>query len=219
MASEYGVLRSQLSKANFPAVIENARINKRALSFLTALTYDQDKVISWRAVEAIGLSASQIAEHDPEYVRNHLRRLVWLLNDESGGIGWRAPEAMGEVLYHRPGLFAAFIPILVNLMDMEPKDAQRFRSGWLWAMSRLARVLTVEIWSVAPRIMTCLEDKDPQVRGMAVWCFRKMEYQIPQERLDSLSMDEGTVEVYHSPNLEIFTVSDLLKMAGNEFES
>ena len=116
MASKFNTLRNLLFEADFPAIIEIAGKHRRTLSFLTALTYDQDRLISWRAVEAIGLAASRIANTDPEYVRVHLRRMIWLLNDESGGIGWRAPEAIGEIIYHHPDLFAEFIPILIYLL-------------------------------------------------------------------------------------------------------
>ena len=97
-------------------------------------------MIAWRAIEAFGAAGAQIADRDPEFVRGHLRRLLWLLSDESGGIGWRAPELLGEALYRRPGQFAEFMPILASLLDMEPEDAARFRAGWLWAVGRVAEV-------------------------------------------------------------------------------
>ncbi len=34
----------------------------------------------------MGLAAGCISGDDPEYVRVHLRRLMWLLNDESGAL-------------------------------------------------------------------------------------------------------------------------------------
>ena len=36
---------------------------------------------------ASGLAARIIARRDPEYIRNYLLRLSWLIDDESGGIG------------------------------------------------------------------------------------------------------------------------------------
>jgi hypothetical protein len=60
------------------------------------------------------------------------------LTDESGGIGWRAPECIGEILYHNPNQFAAFIPLLHSLLDLEPEDAPRFRLSVQRAIARLA---------------------------------------------------------------------------------
>ena len=201
--------------ADFSAIVDYASGHKRALSFLTALTYDQDHTLSWRAVEVLGLAASRIAEDDPEYVRVHLRRLVWLLNDESGGIGWRAPEAIGEIIRHHPDLFKNFIPILVNLMDTEPEDAVRFRAGWLWAIGRLAEVRLRDAHSALPWIIPCLDDPDPQVRGLAVWCLGKIAY-LPADRLVTLQSDQEQVELYISPSTEAIRIGELAKRLATQ---
>ena len=87
---------------------------------------------------ASGLAVRIIARRDPEYIRNYLLRLFWLINNESGGIGWRAPELIGEILYHCPQ-FSQFFPMLISLLDLE-EDAPRFRVGTLWAIGRVAQV-------------------------------------------------------------------------------
>ncbi len=82
----------------------------------TSLTFVPNPLIGWCAVEAMGMGANRIAENDPDYLREHLRRRYWLLSEESGGICWRAPEAMAEIVRHRPVLFADYIPIVVLLI-------------------------------------------------------------------------------------------------------
>ena len=47
---------------------------------------------------------SRLADSDMEAARVIMRRLMWNLNDESGGIGWGSPEAMGEILAAMVGL-------------------------------------------------------------------------------------------------------------------
>lgn len=96
------VLRSWLAAWDLPAILAAAAQQGRLFGLLLALTYDPEALFAWRAVEAIGLAAAQIVDQRPDRVRNQLRRLVWLLNDESGSIGWRAPEAIGEILYRCP---------------------------------------------------------------------------------------------------------------------
>lgn len=209
MVSKQAILRAYLSSADFNQIRDFAGEHKRTLSFLTAITYDQDSTIRWRAIEALGLAASQIAEKAPEYVRVHLRRLFWLLNDESGGIGWRAPEAIGEILYQEPDLFADFIPILVNLLDMEPEDARHFRAGWLWAVSRLAAVRPKDVQGARPWVLESLDDPDPQVRGMALHCLGALEAAIPEKYAEVLQKDHGQVALYISPNLTMTSVSAL----------
>jgi hypothetical protein len=164
-------LRQILLERRLDQISELAAARRRVLSYLTALTYDPDPVLSGRAVEAIGVAAARIADDDPEYVRVHLRRQMWLLSDESGGIGWHAPEIMGEILYHRPQLFAEFIPIIISILDMEAEDVVRFRTGALLALGRLAQVLPLEnLRQAIPRIEPCLQNEDPQVRETARWC-------------------------------------------------
>lgn len=215
MVSDLSVLHNYLSNADFDSIQRLAKDQRRTLSFLTALTYDQSSAISWRAIEAIGIAASQIAKEDPEYVRVHLRRLIWLLNDESGGIGWRAPEAVGEILFREPELFKDFIPILVNLIDMEPEDARRFRAGWLWAVSRLAAVRPEEAKSAIQWVTPSLADSDPQVRGMAVWCLSRLAAPIPEKNYEHLRQDNGLVELYVRSNLISMTISELIDNASD----
>lgn len=210
MASEIEVLRGWLSRADFKAIVDYAGGHKRTLSFLTALTYDQESLISWRAVEALGLAASKISEKDIAYVRNHLRRLFWLLTDESGGIGWRAPEAIAEIIRQQPDYFREFIPILVNLMDTVPEDALRFRASWLWAMGRLAGVLQDKTQNVLPWIYPCLGDPDSQVRGMAVWCLRQLNHPFPPGQRMSLESDMGEVVLYIDHQTERTQIRELL---------
>jgi hypothetical protein len=216
MASEVETLRTRLSEADFEAIVGYALGHKRVLSFLTALTYDQDHTISWRAVEALGLAAAKIADTNPEYVRVHLRRLIWLLNDESGGIGWRAPEAIGEIIRQTPSLFEEFIPILVNLMDTEPKDAVRFRAGWLWAIGRLAAVHPEEALAALPWITPCLNDPDPQVRGSALWCLSELNLPLPEDVQKNLIVDQGQVETYISPNIKTIHIHEMARALAEQ---
>jgi hypothetical protein len=202
-------LRAWLADERDEAIIELAGRQKRALSWLTALTYDPDPLISWRAVEAIGLAASRIADDDPEFVRTHLRRLLWLLNDESGGIGWRAPEAIGEILRSRPECFTEFVPLLISLLDMEKEDAVRFRPGVLWAIGRLGQVMPGAVEPAIPWIIPCLDDSNPQTRGVAAWCLGQLGAVGDLSPLDSLLADESPVDFYTGGRLVRTSVAQL----------
>lgn len=189
-------LRDGLANQDYDDIVELAGSRRRVLSFLTALTYDLDPLISWRAVEVVGLAAGRISDEDPEYVRVHLRRLMWLLNDESGGIGWRAPEMMGEITRSRPERFAEFVPIVISILDLEEEDAVRFRAGTLWAIGRLGQVMPDAVQSAIPWIMPCLNDPDAQTRGMAVWCLEQLDAPRHLASHKALLEDESPVELY-----------------------
>jgi hypothetical protein len=206
-------LRDWLVNKRFAAIIQFAARNRRTLSFLTALTYDSDDLVAWRAVEALGLAAARLADDDPEYVRIHLRRLLWLLNDESGGIGWRAPEAIGEIIRNRPNLFGEFIPLLISILDLEQEDAPRFRAGTLWAIGRLGQVIPKELNAANSWIETCLQDPDPQTRGMAIWCLLQIHHTEPILHHASLLEDSTPVQLYTDSLLCQTTVKQLALQA------
>lgn len=142
---------------------------------MTARSYSRDDAEAWQAVLAFGRAAAEIAAEDPEYVRGHLRRLFWLVNDESGGIGWRAPEMIGAAIAAAPGQFGEFISPLVYLLDLEPEDAPRFRPGVLWAIAEIAATRPKEVASALPLIEPYLEDPDPLVRRLAEECRRRLK--------------------------------------------
>jgi hypothetical protein len=207
-------LRELLVTRQIEEIVDLAGRQRRVLGTLLSLTFDAEPLIAWRAVEAMGAAAAHIADDDPEYVREHLRRLRWLISDESGGICWHAPEAMAEIIRHRPGMFPDHIPIVVYLFRvMEEEDLVRFRAGILWAIGRLGDIAAGEIEAVLPSIVPCLDDPDPQVRGMAVWCLaqcRRTEFLAA--RKDLLS-DEGTALLYLDGRLVPRSVAELARQA------
>jgi hypothetical protein len=169
------LLRGLLRAGEFEKIVQIAGNQRRVLSYLTAISYEDDLQISQRAIEAIGMAAARLADDDPEYVRVHLRRQMWLLSDESGGIGWHAPEIMGEIVYHRAQFFAEFIPLIISILDMEAEDAERFRRGALYAIGRLAHSLPPQELARAKTLVTpCLNDQDAQIGEMARWCLEKL---------------------------------------------
>jgi hypothetical protein len=169
-------LRHWLLDADYTPILEIAENKKSVLSQLTALTYEEDTKISNNAIRASGLAARIISGRDPEYVRNYLLRLFWLLNDESGGIGWRAPELIGEILHCCPQ-FNQFFPLLISLLDLEREDAPRFRAGTLWAIGRVAQVAKDEMKPALPWIKNILSSEevtDIEVRDKALWCIEQI---------------------------------------------
>jgi len=68
------------------------------INSLISFLCSTDEKIKQRAVTVIGIVVSKLADHDIESARIIMRRLMWSLNSESGGIGWGAPEAMAEIM-------------------------------------------------------------------------------------------------------------------------
>jgi methylated-DNA-[protein]-cysteine S-methyltransferase len=211
-------LHQQLQHRNFDELADAAGRKRRILGSLISMTFDPDPLIGWRAVEAMGAAACRIAENDPDYVRQHLRRLYWLLSEESGGICWRAPEAMAEIVRHKPKMFADYIPIVVSLIQqMAKEDLIHFRAGILWAIGRLGPLAGDHAHTVLTEITSALDDSDPQVRGMAVWCLGQLrQTKFLAHRPDLLS-DQGPVDLYQDGFLNRTSVGHLAQQAfGHE---
>jgi len=209
-------LRELLDQGQVERIADMAAGKRRVLGTLVSLTYDADSQIAWRAVEAMGLAADRVARDNPEYVRNHLRRLYWLLSEESGGLCWRAPEAMAEILHHQPQQFVDYVPIVVSLItSMADEDLDHFRAGVLWAIGRLGPAAGDHVPAVLPAIHSALDDSDPQVRGMAVWCLGQLGLaQHLADRPDLLE-DQEPVDFYENGILRRTSVGELVRRASS----
>ena len=99
--------------ADFEKALESLRClpGRKAVNPLFSFLYHSDDLIRWHAVSAMGLVVSDLADNDMESARIVMRRLIWNLNDESGGIGWGSPEAMGETMAQHAGLARLFAAI------------------------------------------------------------------------------------------------------------
>jgi len=205
-------LRELLVEGHLEPIAEMAVRRKRVLGSLVSLTFDSEPQVVWRAIEAMGLAAARIAEDDPQTARNHLRRLYWLISEESGGVCWRAPEAMAEIVRRRPDLFADYVPIVVCLINnMAEEDLDHFRPGTLWAIGRLGPLASDRFPDVLPAIRDALDHDDPQVRGMAVWCSGEVgQVELVGSRTDLLN-DSGPVDLYEEGQLNRTSVGELAR--------
>jgi hypothetical protein len=207
-------LRELLDTRRIEEITDLAGRQRRVLGTLLSLTFDADPLIAWRAVEAMGAAAARIADDDPDYVGEHLRRLRWLISDESGGICWHAPEAMAEIIRRRPAMFPDHIAIVVYLLRvMEEEDLVRFRAGILWAIGRLGDIAAGDADAVLPSITACLDDPDPQVRGTAVWCLAQFGRTESLRGRSNLLSDEGTLTLYLDGHLVRRSVAELVRQA------
>lgn len=205
-------LRSRLAAYDLDGVVALARRRTRVLGALVPLTFDRDRLVAWRAVEAMGVAAECIQVRAPEAVREHLRRLHWLITEESGGICWRAPEAMAEIVARLPRDHEAFVLIVVHLLvETAEEDLEPFRAGMLWAVGRLGAVAAPHVADVVETMEACLGHPDPQVRGMAVWGLMRVGR---ADRVDALRGDDAGVELYVSGQLVQTTVAALIRRSG-----
>jgi hypothetical protein len=209
-------LRQLLEERDLDQIAELGADRRRVLGLLIAMTFDRDPLVGWRAVEALGAAAKRIAGDDPDAVRELLRRLYWLMSEESGGICWRAPEAMAEIIRRRPDLGADYVPIVVSLLtEMAEEDLAHFRPGVLWAIGRLGPAAAgSHLEAVLPAVVDCLDHPEPQVRGMAAWCLGQCGRGGLLAGRDALLADESPVTLYEEGQLARTTLGELTRRFG-----
>jgi HEAT repeat protein len=207
-------LRELLKQGRLEQVAEAGAHTRRVLGALVSLTFDPDPEIGWRAVEAIGFAAARLAADHPDRVRELLRRLHWLLSEESGGVCWRAPEAMAEIVRRCPGPGADYVPIVASLVvSLEPEDLERFRAGALWAVGRLGALAGAHAVPARGAAVAALTDRDAQVRGMAVWALAELGETAALAARPDLLRDHGPVDWYEGGVLRHTTVAGLTRRA------
>ncbi|MCK8603353.1 DVU0298 family protein [Desulfoferrobacter suflitae] len=142
---------------------------RKAVNPLFAHLCDPDERVKMRAVKALGVIVGNLAEHDAESARVIMRRFMWNLNDESGCIGWGAPEALGEIMAVSEKLAREYAHVLVsyvredgNFLEYEP-----LQQGVLSGLVRLAEARPGLLKSAALHIEPFLRSKNPVLRGLA----------------------------------------------------
>lgn len=172
-----------------------------------------DETLRWRAIQAMGRVVSGIADQDMEAARVIMRRLMWSLNDESGGIGWGAPEAMAEILLHHEPLAREYTHILVSYMreDGNFLEHPSLQRGLLWAIGRVARTRTQQLISLNAHIylLPYLQSDDPGVVGLAAWAAGAFADRQLATALTGLIKDQRPVRYFDGKLIKEATIGTL----------
>jgi len=145
-----------------------------------------------------------------------LRRLQWSLNDESGSIGWRAPQAMGAILAATPSTFAEFAPIIASMLDL---DETHFYPGVLWAIGVIAEDHAARVQFALWQIRALLRDALPETRGMAAFCLGRLRDAASRDALAQLADDAAQLRVFEEDELQTRTVGELARQACTRIEN
>jgi hypothetical protein len=165
---------------------------------LLAFLCSTDEAVKWRTVTAVGIVVAEMADRDLEAARNIMRRLIWSLNDESGGIGWGAPEAMGEIMARHPLLAEEYHCILLSYIrdDGNRLEHDLLECGVLWGLGSLARERPKLLEGSAPHVLPFLSSSNVTQRGLALRLLRNLKATVPAHTLDPLLRDQAEMTLY-----------------------
>ena len=190
---------------------------QKVLRQLFAALCSEEEEIKWHAVSIIGVKVAGLAETDMEGARDILRRMIWLLNEESGGIGWGMPEAMGEVLARNENLAREFAPILISYIrpDGNFLEFELLQRGVLWGIGRLAEVQPQRIQCLGAEgyLQPFLNSSNSSVRGLAAWVLGLIGGEESIAHLKNLLQDRAEIKFYKSHNFQIECVREVVGKA------
>ncbi|MCG6972580.1 MAG: hypothetical protein LJE66_05500 [Desulfobacterales bacterium] len=184
---------------------------RQAVNPLFSFLYHKDELIKWRAVTAMGAVVASLAHDDLESARVVMRRLIWNLNDESGGIGWGSPEAMGEIMVRHGGLAREYAGILLSYINEAGNylEYEMLQRGVLWGLGRLAHGRSELVGDAGDYIAPFLQSKDSHLRGLAAWVAGAISSEAIKPLLANLIDDEARISIFINMRIVERTVGQL----------
>ncbi len=193
-----------LKDGDFAALATQAGKDNSIFRILISLSYDRESVVSWRAVEAMGIVAGERAKTEPGLVRNIVQRILWMMREESGNNPWSAPEMLGEIVRNAPEEFADIAPIIASFHDEEI-----LRSGVLRALVRIGEVRADLVKDSSAVAGVYLEHSDAVTRVYALELVRTLMLKEFLPAAEKLKHDHAIVRIYSRGDFENVAVGKI----------
>ncbi len=190
---------------------------RRVVNPLFSFFYSGEERLRWRAITAMGAVVCRLADTDMESARVVMRRLMWNLNDESGGIGWGSPEAMGEIAARHARLADEFANIIVSYINPEGNflEHEPLQRGSLWGVGRLAHARPALARSAAAFLPFFYDSPDAYLRGIAIWATGPILEDRWRPRLAARLTDKAPLRLFLQMRITPTTVAELARVALN----
>ncbi len=191
---------------------------RQVVNPLIGLLYHSEARVRWHAVAALGQVVARLADEEIEAARVVMRRLMWSLNDESGGIGWGAPEAMAEIMANHERLACEYACILVSYLNPDGNFLEHhgLQQGVLWGLGRLAQAHPDLVTEAAPFIRPYLASPDETLRGLAAWAAVRMRRPALNAPLQALRDDPARTTIFEQGRLMEHTIGELAAAQPND---
>jgi hypothetical protein len=158
---------------------------------------------------------ARLADENMESARVMMRRLMWNLNDESGGIGWGSPEAMGETMALHAGLAREFSRILRSYVrpDENFLEHAMLQQGVLWGIGRLAQVRPEQLPETDIFVLPFLGSADAPHRGLSAWVLGNLRSRAAVPDLEHMIQDPAEIRFFNELELATVSVGVLARVA------
>ncbi len=182
-----------LMQRDFERVLDLCQMERQALKALQRNLYSIEEKLLWPAIEAIAvIMETWWLSGDEEKVREYIRKLLWSINDESGGIGWNAPQTIAETIVRIPELVDPYGSIIIDRTMKEPLLVQ----NGLWAIGRLGRRIESDLGFFKEVVLENFESDNPHTLALAAWAMGEAAFKPALPMLESLRMRPELVRIY-----------------------
>ena len=202
------LITDYIAGQNYDAIVEIGQENNaKALRFVQMNIWgDYRKELRWYALSALEQLAKEFASEYDEVYRNVIRRAVWAMADESGNVPWAAPEMMAVVIKAAPAQYKDFVKIMVH----NGLDSPMCHHGVLWAVGYLGKEYYAEIEPFMPKLMKFLDAKDDELRGLAIWALKALQYEPAFDKINSMAEDTAVAWIYEDGILQQKTIGQIM---------
>ncbi len=195
--------------------------SKSLVNHLFTALCSTNELQKWNSVLSFGYLLNRIAGEKIEDARIIMRRFLWSLNDESGGIGWGAPEAMAECMSCNDILFKEYSHMLISYMREDGPELLQdgnyleypyLQRGLLWGIARLffSRKKEMQSYNLQEDILPYLDSEDAIVRGMALFTCAQAEIRVPEKRLESIIEQPCDFSIYWNDRIQDYSTQVLV---------
>jgi hypothetical protein len=152
-----------------------------------------------------------------------------MLNDESGGIGWGAPEALAEIMCHSTQLRKEYLHMLFSYMREDGEELHQdgnylelpmLQRGLLWGIGRLCLEHRQEMLehNIIDEVSAYLESSDLHVVGLAIWCLGILGIEAGLEKIKRFAKCDDRLHLFLGNDITEITVAELVQRALDGIE-
>jgi hypothetical protein len=181
--------------------------------------YNANELVKFRSIAAMGVLGARLEQTNIEKARVVLRRIMWNLNDESGGIGWGSPEAMGEILRQSPRLALEFKSILFSYLDPDGNfiEHEMLQRGVLWGIGTYLEAFPEDISEKTKVLLFGFLHSDDSVKkGYAIRALvnaRCFDCSLVPE---NIIKDNSSIDIFNVWNFIVVRISDISHSCNNQ---
>jgi len=201
-------IKALLESGEYSNLLKLHRNPVRIVNKLISISYNKETLTAWRAMEAIGVLSKEIAANNPEFLRTLVGKLLWMIRDESGGIGWSVPEILGEIVRNNPVLCRDISRIIVSF-----HGERMLTPGVLWAIGRMGHLNDEMVSDAIPVVITYLRDNDVKVKGNALYALGEIGSEEHLSMLEALTLPEASLSIYIEGRLQSIPLHTLRDLA------